>query len=167
MGLSPVDSFFDVYVVPEFDPPPGPGTVPTVSNVPGNSYTWDGGTPATSYDWYVRTDCGFVNPKVDYFWMAMEVPGVLIPPLSGGLPVDDLGEDGLWWEYPNAPDPWWNVWFYNGHLDPNYMKLVKMGFWVQSYHGIDPGELNYVINWSNDLYPNGTGVSLHHYRRVY
>ena len=108
--------------------------------------------PSTSYDWYVRTVCGFTGPTVDYFWMAMDVPGGLIPGLSGGLPVDDLGEDGLWWEYPLAPDPWWNIWFYNGPLDLDNMKLIKMGFWIQSLNGIDPGELNYVINWSNDLW---------------
>jgi len=155
-----VDSFFDIYVVPELDPPPGPTTPPTVSNVPGNAYTWDGGTPSTAYDWYVRTDCDitFTSPAVDYFWMAMDAPGNLIPGLSGGLPVDDPGEDGTWYEYPNAADPWWNIWFYNGPLDLNNMKLVRYGFWIQSYNTIDPGELYYVLNWSNELYPTGTGT---------
>ena len=51
-----------------------------------------------------------------------------------------------------APDPWWNIWFYNGPLDLDNMKLVKMGFWIQSYNGVDPGDLSYVINWSNNLW---------------
>ena len=153
----PAESFFDVYV-DVGGGPPGPGTTPTASNVPGNSYTWSGGAPSTSYDWYVRTNCGFTeNAKVDYFWMAMDAPGNLLdPPLSGGT-VDDPGETGLWYEYYLAPDPWWNIWFYNDDYDPTRVKLIRMGFWIQSYQGL-PGELYYVVNWSNDLYPNGTGT---------
>ncbi len=151
------DSFFDIFVDVDEIGAPGPGTIPTASGIPGNSYTWTGGQAATEYDWYVRTDCGFETPDVDYFWMAMDNtgPGDLLLPFSGGT-VDEPGETGVWWEYldpdPDPDQPWWNVWFYNDPLDLTRMKKIKMGFWVQSFDGIAPGELFYVVNWSNDLW---------------
>jgi len=160
----PAESFFDVYV-DLGSGPPGPGTVPTESGILGGPRTTKknrtGGSPGTSYDWYVRNDCGFTAPKVDYYWMAMNAPGNLLsPPLSGGTYDLGLGETGEWYEYYDAPGPidWWNIWFYNEDFDDTRMKKIKMGFWIQSYDGINPGELYYVVNWSNDSYPNGTGT---------
>jgi len=99
----------------------------------------------------------FVAPKIDNFWMAMGGLGALDPGLSGGI-ANDPGEDGIWYEYFMAPELWWNIWFYNEPLDPDRMKIIHMGFWVQELVPGPGGFLNYVINWSNDLYPNGTGT---------
>ncbi|KQC05236.1 MAG: hypothetical protein APR54_00035 [Candidatus Cloacimonas sp. SDB] len=51
-------SLFDLYIVPTGDPAPEAGTTPTVVGTGDNPYTWLGGTASTTYDWYVRADCG-------------------------------------------------------------------------------------------------------------
>ncbi len=50
-------SHWDIYVVPTGDPAPKQSTTPTANDVTANPYTWTGGTAATTYDWYVRSDC--------------------------------------------------------------------------------------------------------------
>ncbi len=141
----PIDSFFDVFFGPGSDPFDGQ----VVSGV-SSPYSVSDLEPNTPYGYYVRTDCGFETPKVDNFWMAMDAPGNLVPPLSGGT-FDETGEDGVWWLYDQAPGgfDWWNIWFYNDPVDTSRMKKIRMGFWIQSLNGADPGMLSYVINWSD------------------
>jgi len=50
-------SHWDIYVVPTGDPAPTQTTTPTADDVTDNPYTWTGGAAATTYDWYVRSDC--------------------------------------------------------------------------------------------------------------
>jgi hypothetical protein len=147
-----VESFFDVFVDIDLpgNPPPQPDTEPTAFGVPGNSLPWTEGQPDTPYNWWVRTDCGFDNPKVDNFWVALDPIGNLIPTLSGGT-MDDPGEDGTWYLYDQAPgQPWYNIWFYNDPLDTAKIKKIRMGFWVQTLDPNFPGNLFYVFNWSNE-----------------
>jgi hypothetical protein len=145
-----VESFFDVFIdiqIPN-SPPPDISTVPTASGIDGNSYAWSDGQPGTTYDWYVRADCGFDNPRIDNFWMAMQMPGMLDPMWSGGT-ADDPGETGMWYLYDQAPgQPWWNIWFYNDPPDTSRIKKIRMGFWVQPFQPGFPSTINYVINWS-------------------
>lgn len=124
--------------------------------IPASSYDADPGV----CDYTVSgTPPGFSTPKIDYFWMAMDAPGNLIDVLSGGIVDNPLeGEDGTWYEYDLAPEPWWNIWFYNDPFDLDRMKIVHMGFWIQTLDVINPGELFYVVNWSNELYPNASGT---------
>jgi archaellum component FlaG (FlaF/FlaG flagellin family) len=134
-----------------------PGFTPgTNTSILSEYYTTDNPWTAsplvasTDYEFYVQAYCnGFENPKVDYFWMAMDAPGNLLVPLSGGT-ADDIDETGEWYQYfdPEEELPWWNIWFYNDPLDEERMKKVRIGFWVNSFDGILDGELNYVINWS-------------------
>ncbi len=115
-------------------------------------------TPAASYNAdpgvcdYTITGAPpvFVAPKVDYFWISMGGSGS-IGPGSGGI-FDPLeGEDGVWYQYqdPNTSLDWWNIWFYNDPLDPDRMKIIRMGFYIQP-NAPFPGLINYVVNWSTD-----------------
>lgn len=149
------DSFFDVFFgEPGFDPGSEGTMIPDIST---NSCLVENLEPNTDYEWYVIQDCGFETPKVDNFWFSMEGPGNLLEPLSGGT-FDEPGEDGIWYLYDQAPGgmDWWNIWFYNDPLDTNKIKKIRMGFWIQSYNGSDPGLLNYVINWSDSTW-EGSG----------
>jgi hypothetical protein len=141
----PVDSFFDVFFYPGSEP--FIGTVYWSVNSPLAINDLE---PGTEYGFKVRTDCGFDTPKVDNFWLAMDAPGNLLPPLSGGS-VDDPGETGIWYLYNQAPGDadWWNIWFYNDPVDTSRMKKIRMGFWIQPLDIINQGMLNYVINWSD------------------
>ena len=136
----PVDSFFDVFFEPGSDPFDG-----QVASGVTSPFTVEGLDRETEYNWNVRTDCGFDDPKVDYFWMAMDTPGNLIPGFSGGtLDEPGEGEDGTWYLYDQAPGDldWWNIWFYNDPVDTSRMKKISMGFWVYSYDGLDPGSIS-------------------------
>lgn len=58
LGWTSTASFFDIYIVPTGTIAPDPLTTPTVNDWnTGTSYTWTGGSAATTYDWYVRADC--------------------------------------------------------------------------------------------------------------
>ena len=149
------DSFFDVFFgEPGFDPGSEGTMIPDIST---NSCLVENLEPNTDYEWYVIQDCGFETPKVDNFWFSIEGPGNLLEPLSGGT-FDEPGENGIWYLYDQAPGgmDWWNIWFYNDPLDTNKIKKIRMGFWIQSYNGSDPGLLNYVINWSDSTW-EGSG----------
>ncbi|MFH1121319.1 MAG: choice-of-anchor J domain-containing protein [Bacteroidota bacterium] len=52
------DSFFDIFLELSGAPAPDENTTPTVDDNPGTTYVWEGGIPATEYDFYVRADCG-------------------------------------------------------------------------------------------------------------
>ncbi len=116
-----------------------------------NPWPAEGLESSTAYQAYVQAVCGFDQPKQENFWVSIDQAGQLDPdPLSsGGAPVDDPGEDGVWYLYDQAPGDmdWYNVWFYNDAFDNTRMKIIRMGFWVRPL--IDgPAELNYVVNWS-------------------
>ncbi len=51
-------SHWDLFIVESGDPAPDAGTTPTFNDITSNPYTWTGGVAATTYDWYVRSDCG-------------------------------------------------------------------------------------------------------------
>jgi hypothetical protein len=92
---------------------------------------------------------GFVNPKIDHFWIAIET--TINSSLSGGTPVDDPGETGQWALYTQPGRvgvPWYNIWFYNAPLTMTHMKKIRMGFWVMPLVPQNPGQLYYVVNWS-------------------
>jgi hypothetical protein len=70
--------------------------------------------------------------------------------------------NGQWIEYPNsgASGPaWHNQWFYNDPLDHNRFKEI---FWDILLQPVTPGDsgdvVEVAINWSNDLYPDGSGA---------
>ncbi len=89
----------------------------------------------------------FTDPKIDHFWIAI---GTSIEPgLSGGGPVNEPGEDGLWYSYV-APsgEQWFNIWFFDDPLDMSKMKKIRMGFYVMTINPEIPGMLFYVVNWS-------------------
>jgi hypothetical protein len=151
-GTTP-DSFFDVFWGPEGFDPDVSGTLITGVN---SGYTLDPPLQSgTAYNWYVRANCGeFYAPDVDYFYMAMDGGGNLLPfPISGGTD-DDPGETGIWQYYDQAPGDmdWWNIWFYNAPPDTNRMKKIRMGFWIQSYDGSGQGLVSYVVNWSDSTW---------------
>jgi hypothetical protein len=107
-------------------------------------------TPETTYDFYVREICGFVNPKIENFYMAQNVDYVLEEPLSGGYTQQmDPGETMEWLQY-NQMYQWYNIWFYNDPLDVNKMKTIRMGFWIKKLDPLipNPATYDYVINWS-------------------
>jgi len=54
-------SHWDVYVTSSGSTAPSQSTTPTANDITSNSYTYTGGSAATSYDWYVRSDCGQNN----------------------------------------------------------------------------------------------------------
>jgi len=58
------DSFFDIFIDIAGAPAPGTGTTPTIDDNEGNGYTWKDGLPATTYQFYVRADCGQDNTDV-------------------------------------------------------------------------------------------------------
>jgi len=148
--IGPPDSFFDVFFGPGSDP--FDGIIYTTVTSP---LLLEDLEPGNDYSFSVRTDCGFDAPKVDYFWMAMDDPGILLPsPASGGT-FNEPGEDGIWYLYNNAPGEmdWWNIWFYNDPVDNSRMKKMRMGFWISSLDGVTPGMLNYVFNWSDPTWP--------------
>ncbi|HEY9116015.1 MAG TPA: hypothetical protein VIN10_15065, partial [Bacteroidales bacterium] len=59
-----IGSNWDIYIVPKGDPAPEAGTTPTEDDFASTLYTWTGGSIGTSYDWYVRSDCGQDNTDV-------------------------------------------------------------------------------------------------------
>jgi hypothetical protein len=144
----PIDSFFDVFFGPGSDP--FDGIIYTSVTPP---FPVTGLAEGANYGWYVRSDCGFEDPKADNFWMAMEEPGILLAPLSGGT-FNEPHEDGTWYLYDQAPGDmdWWNIWFYDDPVDLTKMKKIRMGFWVRSMDGVAPGMINYVINWSDQTW---------------
>ena len=54
-------SHWDIYIVPTGDPAPTQTTTPTANDITTNPYHWTGGSSGTTYDWYVRSDCGQDN----------------------------------------------------------------------------------------------------------
>ena len=54
-------SHWDIYVTTSGGAAPVQGTTPTANDVTANPYTYSGGSAATSYDWYVRSDCNQDN----------------------------------------------------------------------------------------------------------
>lgn len=158
---TPPDSFFDVYLTPEGGTPSGPGTMytgktsPFVINNPPLS-------PNTTYNWYVKAHCSEFtdNKDVDNFWFAMDQVDT-VPGLNGGFPVNDPHEDGKWYRYYDTIQmrSWYNIWFYNDPLDTTRMKKIRMGFWVSSYDMMNPGQINFVVNWSDSSW-HGMGFPL-------
>ena len=57
----PVGSHWDLYIVSSGSPAPTSSTTPTVNDYASTTYTWTGGSANTTYDWYVRSDCGQDN----------------------------------------------------------------------------------------------------------
>jgi hypothetical protein len=142
-----VDSFFDItYGAPGFDPETE-GTL--IQDIAAPPYTLQNLTPETPYEWYARSICHFSAPKIDHFWIGINETYGLEPTLSGGTPLDDPGEDGLWQQYTTPSGSfWYNIWFYNQPLDLTRMKIIRMGFWVQPLNAQIPGNISYVVNWS-------------------
>lgn len=107
----------------------------------------------TTYDFYVQEICGFVNPKIDYFFMAMDENSIIDPnPLvsGGATQVLEPGETMEWVLYDQVSPSWYNIWFYNDPLDINKMKRIRMGFWIQRLNPEIPANFDYVVNWSTD-----------------
>jgi hypothetical protein len=142
---------------------PGTGTETVGATVTVSpSWTADPLEDGTDYDAYVQAICGFDNPKQENFWIAIDEASQILTgldpeeqPYSGGSPVDEPGEDGIYYFYQQTGSPWYNVWFYNGPLDLNRMKNIRMGFWAQSLNG-NEGSITYVVNWSNNLWNEAT-----------
>jgi subtilisin-like proprotein convertase family protein len=144
------DSFFDVFWGPSGFDPETEGTL--ITNVT-SPYTLNPPlNPGISYDWYVRANCDFDQPKKENFWIQLYDDGE-IGALSGGAPVDDPGEDGMFYFYQDWGVPWHNIWWYNGPVDPNRMKIIRMGFWVQRINQNAPADITYVVNWSTADWP--------------
>jgi hypothetical protein len=150
------DSFFDVFFGPGSDPFDGvlyegvtsPFTPPELLE------------PETDYGWYVRSNCGeFNTPRISNFWMALDQGNNLMPGSGGTMDGSPL-ETGTWYLYDQTGGQWWyNIWFYNDPLDITRMKIIRMGFWIQSYDMVNPGQVFYVVNWSDSLWA-GPGFPL-------
>jgi hypothetical protein len=93
---------------------------------------------------------------------------VLLPPsASPTAPTGPQGGGGSGWNngewicYPEADPhqpPWYNQWFYNDPLDPERWKEIWYDIRLEPLNPTDGGDIVEVaINWSNDLFPNGTG----------
>ena len=121
---------------------------------------------------------GQIDSFFDVFWVDIEgTPsswnqqitggGSGYPSLAGG---PEIGE---WFEYDavpgsqidgfGAPNPsltptWWNEWFYDGNLRLDRYKVVDLAFDYSLIDPAQPGSANVVINWSTDLYNNGSGA---------
>ena len=50
-------SYWDIYVTSSGGAAPSQSTTPTANDLSTKSYNWSGGSAATTYDWYVRSDC--------------------------------------------------------------------------------------------------------------
>lgn len=71
LSWSSPDSFFDIFLEVAGGPAPGPGTTPTLDDFNGGYlYTWSGGLPGTTYDWWVRTDCAAGGGTGQSDWVA-------------------------------------------------------------------------------------------------
>ena len=57
-------SNWDIYIVGMGGEAPDDTTVPTIDDTDINPYTWSGAESGTTYDWYVRSDCGGNNTDV-------------------------------------------------------------------------------------------------------
>ena len=88
------------------------------------------------------------SPKQDFFWVAFDADSSLMPTLSGGT-MDDPGEDGTWWQYPE----WWNIWFYDHPFDITRYKEVYLQFYIYPYDSLLPSDVEIVINWSTQFWP--------------
>lgn len=75
---------WDLYIVPGGDPAPDMGTTPTVDDNTTTSYAWAGGVSSSSYDCYVRSDCGADNIDVS-FWTGPYTFKTALP--TAALPV--------------------------------------------------------------------------------
>ncbi|KAF0196253.1 MAG: Uncharacterized protein FD166_2555 [Bacteroidetes bacterium] len=64
LSWSSPDSFFDIFIEVFGAPAPLPGTTPTIDDNEGTTYTWKDGSPATTYQYYVRADCSQDNTDV-------------------------------------------------------------------------------------------------------
>ncbi|MBP6871539.1 MAG: hypothetical protein KBC43_06005 [Bacteroidales bacterium] len=133
---------------------PGSGLDPSVRvrEVNQNPYPVDGLDHSTDYDAWLRGDCGFTETaetRIDNFHLAIDPSSALVPALSGGATEElDPGENLTWYLYDQGDGmSWYNIWFYNDTVDPNRMKKIRMGFWIQTYEPVD-GQLFYVVNWS-------------------
>jgi hypothetical protein len=104
-----VSSFFDIYIVPAGGPVPTGTTTPTVNDVTSNPYTWSGGLPNTTYDWYVREDCGQDNLYVSGWTGANTFTTAPCPPITS-LPASE-GFEGSWpplcWTDPETANYGW------------------------------------------------------------
>jgi len=121
------------------------------SDTEDNPVSAGGLTASTQYDFYVQEVCGFVDPKIEHFWMAQNVDYILDPdPLISGGMTEFLepGETLEWLNYDQSTLPWYNIWFYNDTLDLNRMKKIRMGFWIQKLDAGLDASFDYVINWS-------------------
>jgi hypothetical protein len=57
-------NYWDIYIVEIGEDPPDENTTPTIDNTQDNPYEWYDGDDGTTYDWYVRSDCGQNNSDV-------------------------------------------------------------------------------------------------------
>jgi hypothetical protein len=105
----------------------------------------------------------FDNPKVDFYWIAFDYStgqfGDTVAGMNASGPVDDPGEDGTWSAYVDDITmlPWFNTWFYNGPLNLNHMKKIRMGFWVSPLVQGPLSTIDWVVNWSSSTWPTGSG----------
>jgi len=137
-GRFTVDSFFDVF---------------TEISIDGGNNFRPGTSPAR-----MQTEPGPSGQRCDQFQGNITTNGVA----GGGSGWDgDANPGGDWIRYPNAGDggpPWDNQWFYNDPLDTQRWKEIYWDIWIGPDDPGDTGDIVEVaINWSNDLYPNGTG----------
>jgi hypothetical protein len=133
------------YGVPGFNPATA-GTL--VAGIGSKPYLLGSLIPGTYYDWYAQAVCGFENPKKENFWIEIEENTEINQPASGGGPVDEPGEDGIFYFYQTPENAWYNVWFYDHPLDMTRMKIIRMGFWVKRLNTDIEANISYVVNWS-------------------
>ncbi|PJB58555.1 MAG: hypothetical protein CO098_08030, partial [Bacteroidetes bacterium CG_4_9_14_3_um_filter_41_19] len=95
-------SHWDLYIVPSGDPAPDAGSTPTVNDHALTSYTWSGGTAATTYDWYVRSDCGANNTDVSTWTGPDSFTTMQVPAPVQSMPYSEdweTGTIGSSWNY--------------------------------------------------------------------
>ncbi|MBM3435605.1 MAG: hypothetical protein FJY07_05225 [Bacteroidetes bacterium] len=110
LGWSSTDSFFDIFIQIDGGPDPGPATTPTVNNHNALTYTWSGGSPATTYDWWVRTDCAAGGGTGQSDWVAGSTFTTLC--LTYTLPFTESFNTASFpacWSQTSTLSPRWNV----------------------------------------------------------
>jgi len=90
----------------------------------------------------------------DSFYLELDEYGRFVEGGGTGYPVNGAGR-GEWYSYP--PQYWslWNQWFYDHPYDPDLWKKIDLFIAIAGTGPDAWAEIS--VNWSSDLYPNGTG----------
>jgi len=92
------------------------------------------------------------DPQLNLFWIALDLSGMIIPPLTGGTGYYPPGDVNGWWFYEGPGWEFWNIWFYDHPFTYDRKKTVHIDF---DAFQLEPGAgswLTFVVNYSTDLW---------------